>query len=152
MHTHPASAPTSFRRQLCSRISEFDALVHALTTWGVAAGVPRNVMGSVVLILDELFANIVMHGYHNDPDGRVAVEARIADGAIHVTVVDHAPAFDPTQASEPDIGLSIEDRPIGGLGLMFVRRTADSFAWRRLDAGAPGAANEIRFTKRFAPA
>jgi len=151
-HAQPAPVPALFRRQLRSRISDFEALVQALTPWGVAAGVPRNVMGSVVLILDELFANIVTHAYRNDPDGPVIVQAQVDDGTIHVTLTDHAPSFDPLQASEPDTTLSIEERPIGGLGLLFVRRTADTVVWRPLDPGPPRMGNEVLFSKRFAPA
>lgn len=126
--------------------------MQALTPWGVAAGVPRNVMGSVVLILDELFANIVTHAYRNDPDGPVTVQAQVDDGTIHVTLTDHAPSFDPLQAGEPDTTLPIEERPIGGLGLLFVRRTADTLAWRPLDPGPPHKGNEVLFSKRFSPA
>lgn len=143
----PDAAP--FQRLLRSRISDFDALVQALTAWGMDAGVPAASMGSVVLILDELFANIVAHGYRDNPDGPVLVQACVANGAIHVTLVDQAPAFDPVHAPEPDTSLSIEERRIGGLGLLFVRRTADTLAWTLPDPARPHAGNVVRFSKRL---
>lgn len=90
--------------------------------------------------------------YRNDPDGPVIVLAQVDEGTIQVTLTDHAPSFDPLQAAEPDTTLSIEERPIGGLGLLFVRRTADTVVWRPLDAGPPLMGNEVLFSKRFAPA
>ncbi len=149
MNESPAPAAAPFRRQLRSRISDFDALVQALTTWGLEAGVPRATLGSVVLILDELFANIVAHGYRNDPDGDVVVQARVANGAIHVTLADQAPAFDPLHAPEPDTTLSIEERRIGGLGLLFVRRTADALSWAPPDPAHPQVGNVVHFSKRL---
>lgn len=124
-------------------------MVQALTAWGMDAGVPRATMGSVVLILDELFANIVAHGYRNDPDGEVVVKARVADGAIHVTLTDQAPAFDPLHAPEPDTTLSIEERRLGGLGLLFVRRTADGLSWATPDPTRPQVGNVVRFSKKL---
>lgn len=149
MNECPATAAAPFRRPLRSRIADFDALVQALTAWGIGAGVPRATMGSVVLILDELFANIVAHGYRNDPDGQVLVQAQVTDGAIHVTLTDHAPAFDLLHVPEPDTTLSLEERHIGGLGLLFVRRTADTLSWEIPDPTAPQEGNVVRFSKRF---
>ncbi len=149
MNESPAPAAAPFRRQLRSRISDFDALVQALTAWAVAAGVPRATMGSVVLILDELFANIVAHGYRNDPHGEVVVQAQVADGALQVTLADQAPAFDPVHAPEPDTTLSIEERRIGGLGLLFVRRTADTLSWATPDPARPQVGNVVRFSKKL---
>ena len=149
MNERSVPATASFRRRLRSRISDFDALVQALTAWGMEAGVPRATLGSVVLILDELFANIVAHGYRNAPDGEVEVRACVADGAIQVSLTDQAPAFDLLRAPEPDTTLSIEERRIGGLGLLFVRRTADSLSWGLPDPARPGVGNVVRFSKKL---
>lgn len=149
MNESHAPAASAFRQQLRSRIPEFDALVQALTAWGTESGVPQATLGSAVLILDELFANVVAHGYRNDPDGDVLVQARVADGALHVTLSDQAPAFDILHAPEPDTTLSIEDRRIGGLGLLFVRRTADTLSWKVPDAAHPHSGNVVSFSRKF---
>ena len=73
----------------------------------------------------------------------------MADGALHVTLSDQAPAFDILRAPEPDTTLSIEDRRIGGLGLLFVRRTADTLAWTVPDPARPQAGNVVSFSKTF---
>ena len=87
--------------------------------------------------------------YRDDTTGRVAVEADIDAQAFTVTLADQAPAFNPMLVPEPDISLSIEERQIGGLGLLFVRRTADSLAYERV-AGADGVpTNRVTFSKRL---
>lgn len=149
MNACPAPVAAPFRSQLRSRIADFDTLVQALTAWGLNAGVPRATLGNVVLILDELFANIVAHGYRNDPDGEVLVQACLGDGTVDVTLTDRAPAFDILHVPEPDTTLSLDERRIGGLGLLFVRRTADTLSWATPDPGAPRQGNVVRFSKRF---
>lgn len=149
--TGDAPAP-SFRDQRRSRIDEFEGLAQALTQWALHAGVPPRAMHSVVLILDELFSNIVIHGYRGDPEGDILVEAEVQSGSLAVTLTDHAFPFNPLLVPETDTTLPLEERPVGGLGLLFVRRTADALAYRLVGEGTPQAANQLRFTKRFEPA
>lgn len=136
-----------FRRELRSQVAEFDELAKSLTDWGTAQGVPARALQGVVLILDELFANVVMHGYRGDPSGEVTVEAYLQGSDVVVTLTDRAPHFNPLDVAEPDTDLDIDDREIGGLGLLFVRRTADTLSYAAEDTqGRP--ANVLTFTKR----
>ncbi len=48
-------------------------------------------------------------------------------------IADDGRAFDPLQAPVPDIGASLQDRAIGGLGIYLVRKTMDGVTYRRQD-------------------
>ena len=50
-----------------------------------------------------------------------------------MTVIDAGAPFDPTAAPAPDVGAPLEARPIGGLGLLLVRRSVDALAYARVD-------------------
>lgn len=132
-----------------SRIDALARLDQGLRDWG-ADLIPAGTLRTVILVLDELFTNVVTHGYLNDPGGRVRIEASVRDEAVQVSITDQAPAFDPRQVPFPDTTLGIEQRPIGGLGLLFVRRMADSLDYQRLDDGRGPARNVVTFTKRLA--
>lgn len=108
-------------------------------------------MDSVVQILEELFSNIVIHGCRGNPQGDILVEAEVRPGTLEVTLTDHAFPFNPLLVPEADTTLSLEERAVGGLGLLFVRRTADAMACRLVGEGTPQAANQLRFSKRFEP-
>ena len=126
-----------------SRVEEFAPLRQRLAAWARAAGVSERTLDSAILVLDELFANCVMHGYPGNPDGRIEVQAWRDGDMLLVLIRDQAPAFNPLLVPLPDTQASIEERAIGGLGLMFVRRTADSLEYRRTADG-----NEVIFGKR----
>lgn len=147
MRSEPTPLPGIFQQACHSSLAEFDGLVRALTEWADRAGVTERSLRDIVLILDELFSNIVIHGYQHDPAGNILVEGQMLDGQVHVTLTDHAPAFNPLRVPEPDTALPLEARPIGGLGLLFVRRTADSLHYRRMAPGTQEATNQLRFTK-----
>jgi anti-sigma regulatory factor (Ser/Thr protein kinase) len=58
---------------------------------------------------------------------------------------DEAPAFDPTQAPEPDITLPLHLRPVGGLGIFLARRLMDAMTYRRTSDQQ----NEVTLTKNI---
>jgi anti-sigma regulatory factor (Ser/Thr protein kinase) len=63
----------------------------------------------------------------------VDIDAEFADGRLTFVLSDSGKPFDPTQASEPDLTLQAEDRPIGGLGIFLVRQIMDSVEYRYSD-------------------
>lgn len=89
--------------------------------------------------------------YRGQPTCHIDVEATLAHGAVMVRVTDHAPPFDPLQSRPPDTSADIDQRHIGGLGVLFARRLADELSYRLLDPSGPAQANEVRFVKRFRP-
>jgi anti-sigma regulatory factor (Ser/Thr protein kinase) len=85
------------------------------------------------LCLEEAVANVAMHGAP-EPDAAaeaVSVELRHASGLLHVLVEDRCAAFDPLLQPAPDLAASLEDRPIGGLGIHLMRQYAQSVRYRR---------------------
>ena len=83
----------------------------------------------VNLVLDELGVNIVNYG------GEVSeIEVSLSSEAEAVTIeiTDDGRPFDPlNDAVEPDISAPIDERPIGGLGLYFVRTMMDEMHYKR---------------------
>lgn len=140
----------AFHMELHSRISEFGPMARALQAWLEAAGAPAGAIRDATLMLDELFTNIVMHGYRGRPDGWVELLAEVRGASLFLTLRDRAPAFDPRSVSWPSRSSPLEERSIGGLGLVFVHRLADELGYRRVpDAGGEGM-NELRITRHFA--
>ena len=86
------------------------------------------------LILEELFANVVMHGGCRGMKNIAAVRlARGADGGVAVEFADRGAAFNPAEAPPPDLAAPLTERRIGGLGLHFVRSLARITDYRRED-------------------
>jgi len=68
---------------------------------------------------------------------------------VMVTITDAAPLFNPLLVPEPDTSLPLEEREIGGLGLLFVRRTADCFSYRQVRGPGGQPRNQVCFSKRL---
>ena len=86
------------------------------------------------LALEEAVVNVMNYAYPGKTGERLWLTAE-ADNApattITFTLKDHGVPFDPTVATDPDISLDAEDRPIGGLGIFLIRQTMDSVEYER---------------------
>ena len=78
--------------------------------------------GRVLVILDELFSNIVRHGYDaNGPSGTVEIVLALEDGKLRIELIDDGRPFDPLSAAPPNLDLPLAQRPVGGLGIHIIR-------------------------------
>ncbi|MCH8621043.1 ATP-binding protein [Undibacterium sp. TS12] len=143
-HASPASDQARFQKRAPAQISEIEGITEDIRTWADQCAIPARTINSVILMLDELLTNVVMHGYAEDDGGEMEVSLTLNANVIEACLRDSAPAFDPFSIAEPDTTLDIDERDIGGLGVHFVRKMADSFSYRR-----DGDINEVRFSKNF---
>ncbi|MBO5781696.1 MAG: ATP-binding cassette domain-containing protein [Opitutales bacterium] len=92
----------------------------------------KDVEFALNLVLEEIFANICLHGY-NGKGGKVDVEMSKSGGVIRIEISDGAPEFNPlSQAPAPDLISGIEEREIGGLGVHFIKNFTDEVSYKRL--------------------
>ena len=94
---------------------------------------PDSVRRSLSIALDELLANELSHGIAGGDAGPVTVEVELDPECLTATITDGGPPFDPFGQAEPDTTLSVDDRPIGGLGIHLVRELMDEVSYRRRD-------------------
>ncbi len=83
------------------------------------------------LVVEELFMNAVMHGYGADrDDGPVWLALHPLPEGAALVIEDDAPPFNVLKdGPAPDTRSGVEDRPIGGLGIMLVRNMADHVSY-----------------------
>ena len=90
---------------------------------------PDNI-NHLCLILDEIITNIMAYGFKDNKPHHIHIEANLAIGTIETVIKDDGIPFNPTKQTKPDTSLSLEDRPIGGLGLYLVKSFVDSINYK----------------------
>lgn len=83
------------------------------------------------LVLEELFTNIVNHGFTDEKEHEIHIELRCNHASMSIRMEDDGPPFNPTKKSSPDTGCAIEERLIGGLGIHFVKHFIDTCTYQR---------------------
>ncbi len=105
----------------------------------------------VAIVAEEILTNIARDAWGGGAPGYCVVDvvATPAESAIEVSLrtEDDGVAFDPTQAEEPDLAASLEDREIGGLGIVLIRNMTDTQTYNRV-----GTRNVFEITKSCARA
>ena len=85
------------------------------------------------LALEEAVCNVIMYAYPEGTAGKMSLEAVKEGKRLRFTLTDWGKVFDPTAVPEADISASVEDRPIGGLGIHLIRTIMDSVRYERKD-------------------
>ena len=110
----------------------FDFVVSALTE----SGCDKKLIRQCKLCVEEIFLNISSYAYHPET-GPATVTVEMANGdkplRVKICFIDKGKPYNPLEADEPDIGLSGEDRPIGGLGIFLVQSTMDDMNYKYKD-------------------
>jgi anti-sigma regulatory factor (Ser/Thr protein kinase)/anti-anti-sigma regulatory factor len=114
-----------------SRLAEVRQFIRQQATH---MGADADATHDVVLAVDELATNSIVHGYKGAP-GVVEVEVGSQGGSMVVWLRDHAPPFDPNDAPEPNPSLPLELRPKGGMGIFLSRAVSEQLTYRRTTDG-----------------
>ena len=115
-------------------LSELARIAETIESHGESRGWPAKWIMNLNLSLDELITNTVSYGYQDTDEHEIRITLTERDESLAVVVEDDGMAFDPfTAAPEPDLEADVEERPIGGLGVYFVKTLMDEIAYERVD-------------------
>ncbi len=98
-----------------------------------AAGCPMKARTQIDVAVDEMFGNIARYAYDTSGPATVRVDVDRDPPAVRVTFIDRGRPYDPLAKPDPDVTLSADDRPIGGLGIFMVKKTMDDVRYEYKD-------------------
>lgn len=113
-----------------SQVTELNQFVQSVTE---ELQLDKALSRRIKLAVEEVAVNIMNYAYLADAKGQVKVEAMANDQRLRFILTDSGRAFDPTAVSRADTTLTVEDRPIGGLGILLVRNLMDIINYERID-------------------
>ena len=117
-----------------ARLSALSRMAAFIAETGARAGVSADLCRKLTLLGEELFINTVEHGHRGDSDAPVRVGIETEPGWIALTYEDTAPPHDPFAAVQrPDDTTDVDDRLVGGLGVLLVATLARDVEYHRLD-------------------
>ncbi len=111
-----------------------------LGTFSDQNALPAAVRFAADHALAEHLQNILDHSNAGEIEYEFAVDV----DRLTLTVLDDGAPFDPLSAPSPNADLSIDDRPIGGLGVHMMRKLMDEISYQRRNGQ-----NHIVMTKRM---
>jgi anti-sigma regulatory factor (Ser/Thr protein kinase) len=115
---------------------------------------PR-VINRLEVVLEELISNVVRHGFDERPDHAMLLSVGAGPAGLDITLEDDGRPFNPFERAPPPAFDTLENAPIGGLGLVAVRRFAQatsyeaepqSLAWEALVRKDSRPVNRVKVT------
>ena len=119
--------PTSFSRKYAPTMEDVAKATEDLR--GALEPVPEKYRNQLLVAADEIFANIVR--YSGATDWTMTVELTCHPDGVRLILTDDGKAFDPLSHRDPDTTLCAEDREIGGLGILIVKKTMSPVTYKR---------------------
>ena len=126
----------------CNEVTDFlDALLEE-------HDVPMKTQMQLDIAVEEIFVNIAHYGYPGQTGyARVVVDFPDNGACVSICFIDQGMPYDPLQKEDPDITLSAEERPIGGLGIFMVKKSVDDVHYEYRDGS-----NILTIRKDLVPA
>jgi anti-sigma regulatory factor (Ser/Thr protein kinase) len=93
------------------------------------AGMEEKEAKRLRLAVEEAVANIINHGQATT----INLQAKTDDSQLVLTINDDGQPFDPTVDSSTDFSVPADQRPPGGLGIMFLHEMTDGLEYQRVD-------------------
>lgn len=110
-----------------------------LAEWLSVQGADARVLDRAALVTEEVVLNVGAHGYGDASAHPITIAAAFDGTALTLTFEDAARDFDPVDVPEPPQAARLEDAPVGGLGLVLVRRMTDALSHEK----RPGGGNRL---------
>ena len=87
------------------------------------------------LVVEELFVNVASYAYKDKNDGKckITIDYNQDKQEVKLSMEDNGIKFNPLEKEEPDITLSAEEREIGGLGILLVKKNMDNIEYKYED-------------------
>ena len=87
---------------------------------------PKRARMQMRLAVEEIFVNISSYAYHPEVgEAEIGVDIDGDPPAVTIRFLDRGRPFNPLEKPDADITLSAQEREIGGLGILLVKKIMD---------------------------
>lgn len=118
---------------LLNDIQEIEKLTLFLDEIGEELSLSPELKFNLCLALEEAVSNVIMYAYPGQSGCEIKLEVTSDAQMLMFVLTDSGMAFDPTQVPDANVNLSVEERPIGGLGIFLIRKIMDEVSYQRIN-------------------
>jgi sigma-B regulation protein RsbU (phosphoserine phosphatase) len=117
--------------EIRNQLSEINTVKHRFIAFSEDYKIPNTIRRKMNMVFDEVLNNIISYAYQDSEEHFIEVTAELWKDRLMVSISDDGIPFNPFTLEEPDTGLALEDRTIGGLGIHLVKKSMDKFFYQR---------------------
>ena len=122
-------SPLTSHLSMSASMDDIGALEPFIAQATQQAGLDGREAKRLRLAVEEAVANVINHGQAT----AITLQASVEDKQLVLTIDDDGQPFDPTAESPTDFSVPADQRPPGGLGIMYLHKMTDGLAYQRVD-------------------
>jgi len=119
------------RITLQNKFESADQLSFFLKELGTKHNVPQNIISEIDLALGESIINIIKYAHKEKQNSFISLDCQVEDDKIVLLLKDKGKTFNPLKYKSANQDSSLEDRLVGGLGIMIAKNSVDSISYER---------------------
>ncbi|MDE0158892.1 MAG: ATP-binding protein [Candidatus Dadabacteria bacterium] len=115
-----------------NRLEEIQKIAAALEEFYEQLDLPSEALFHIQLSLEEIFTNVVSYAHDDDQEHEVEIIFSGEGETMTVEILDDGYPFNPLEdAPELDVESSLENRRIGGAGIMLAKQLMTELRYQR---------------------
>ena len=123
--------PNNLKLEIKNTLPDLSKALDTALNWLTPFNLPPDASYLTILAMEELATNTINFGYTDNEEHLIGVELNIESKRLEVQYVDDGVYFNPLDVQEPDTSLPVEERPTGGIGILLMRKIADTMTYLR---------------------
>jgi len=97
-------------------------------------GLSYEKINKLELASEEALVNIIKHAYPSK-DGYIEIRCKSNKKSFIVEIIDKGIPFNPLSVKGPKLDVDIDSRPIGGVGILLIKKMTDFIEYERNNNG-----------------
>ena len=114
-----------------NEVEELPNLAEKIEKLGESWDLSQAITMNVNLVMEEALSNIIFYAFNDKKKHEIEIYVSIKKNKLTITFKDDGVPFNPLSQQKPDINLSAEERPVGGLGIFLMSQIMDEMHYNR---------------------
>ncbi len=124
---------SSFELTIENRLEEIDRVNDLFNAFSRENKIADSIRRKFNAAFDELLNNIISYAYEDQCMHQIEVKVSLQKWDVVAEIIDDGIPFNLFKAKTPDLEATLENRPVGGLGIHLVRSLMDICFYERKD-------------------
>lgn len=116
-----------------NQMTEVQRIAQFIDAIGEELHLDMPIINGIQLAIEEAVVNVINYAYPDRVDCESSLVVNADEHQLIFIVTDSGLPFDPTAVPEPDITLEAEQRPIGGLGILLIKKIMGKVSYQYLN-------------------
>jgi len=123
--------PAVLSLELSPDLEEVARAGEAFEAFAAGEGLAAEWVSGLRVVLDEVLSNVVKYAFGSGERPPIGLKVVLFEGLLEIILSDSGRTFDPLARPDPAVTAPLSERPVGGLGILLVKRLTDAQAWER---------------------